>query len=90
MIPTRREFTQALAIFAAAGSSAAAVAPSSDDYASAIDTIIRFRFGKYVTDDQITHLREIVLAKRASASFLHRVELDNGDDPIAAFRADLP
>ncbi len=92
VVPSRREFARALAILAAASPVAAQEAKQPDDssYVDAVDTVIRFRFGKQLSGEQIKKVRSAYLSQRSSAQALARVELANGDDPIAAFRADLP
>lgn len=93
-LPTRREFAQALAVLAAAGVAPAAAqeaaGPSPKEYAEAVNIVIRYRFGKHLTDEQLRRVQAAALRGRASADLLKNVELANGDDPIAAFRADLP
>ncbi len=94
--PTRREFAQALAVLAAAGAPAAALAadekelPNAKEYAEALNIVIRYRFGKHLSEEQIKRVQASVLRGRFSADALKRIEIANGDDPVAAFRADLP
>ncbi len=93
LVPNRREFTKALAIIAAATAPAAACAaekPDNEAYVDAIDTVIRYRFGKQLTAQQLIKVRSAYLTQRTSAESLRRIEITNGDDPIVAFRADLP
>jgi hypothetical protein len=93
-VPSRREFTKALAVLAAAAVPAAAQddkkAPDEAAYSAAVETIIRFRFGSQLSEPQIGKVRAAYLRHLASARALSRVRLANGDDPIVAFRADLP
>jgi hypothetical protein len=93
IIPSRREFAKALAVLAAAATPAAAQEakqPDAKSYAEAVETVIRFRFGKRLTGEQIKKVRSSYMNRRSSAESLKRVEIANGDDPITAFRADLP
>jgi hypothetical protein len=91
--PSRRQFAQAIAVLAAAATPAMAqkaVVPDAKAYAAAMETVIRYRFGRQLSDEQVAQLHRSLLGKRLSADILKRVELASGDDPIAAFRADLP
>jgi hypothetical protein len=91
--PSRRDFAQALAVLAAtAGTATAQVAarPDAKAYAAALETVIRFRFGAQMSDEQIKQAVSAAVNGRRSSDRLKSVELANGDDPIAAFRADLP
>ncbi|MCE9532733.1 MAG: hypothetical protein K8T89_16675 [Planctomycetes bacterium] len=93
-IPTRREFTKALAILSAGAavpvSLHAAAAPDADAFAASLETVIRYRFGKMLTDEQVKKLQAKWISRHLSGEILKRVQLDNGEDPIVAFRADLP
>ncbi len=92
-VPSRRDFAKAMAVVAAAAVPAAAQEgkqPDADAYAAAVETIIRFRFGNQLSERQIGKVRSSYMRHRASSRALFRVPLANGDDPIVAFRADLP
>ena len=51
---------------------------------------MRFRFGTQLSAEQLKIVHLTSLHYRRSADFIKRVEIANGDDPIVAFRADLP
>jgi hypothetical protein len=93
-IPTRREFVTALGVLAASTAGPAlaqeAKAPDAKAYADALDIVIRYRFGKHLNDEQLKRVYASALRGRASADAMKKIELTNGEDPIAAFRADLP
>jgi hypothetical protein len=99
---SRREFAQlAAAVAAAAGLTAAAGAdeppkPAADQPAKpaitpeqATEAIIRERYGKHLTDEQVKKLTRRVLGLRFNADALKRVPLTNGDEPAVIFQADL-
>src|SRR5262249_31216615 len=92
--PSRRQFAQALAVLAAgAGAPALAdevAAPSAKEYVEALNVVIRYRFGMHLSEEQLKRVHASALRGRASGEVLKRVELANGDDPVVAFRADLP
>jgi hypothetical protein len=96
VVPSRREFAKALAVLAAAGAAPAALAadepalPNAKEYAEAINVVVRYRFGKHLSEEQLKRVQASLLRGRFSADALKRVEVANGDDPAAAFRADLP
>jgi hypothetical protein len=92
--PTRREFVTALAVLAAATGGPAvaqeAKLPDAKSYGDALDIVIRYRFGKHLSEEQLKRVHASALRGRASADAMKNIELANGEDPIAAFRADLP
>ena len=94
-VPSRRQF--AYAVLAACGGAVPAIAadeepklPDAKAYAEAMETIVRYRFGKLLSDEQIKRVAASAVGRRASAESLKKYKLENGDDPAAAFRADLP
>jgi len=94
-IPSRRQFAQALAVLAGAtalpiAAQAQTPIPDAKAYAAALETVIRHRFGRQLTDDQVKRLQATLINRRNAGELLKQVELANGDDPIVAFRADLP
>lgn len=93
-IPTRREFAQALAVLGVAATPAASqdkvLIPDIKSYAAALETTVRFRFGRQLTEEQIKKVQALLFRQRFAGNLLNRVEIENGDDPIVAFRADLP
>ena len=89
--PTRRDFAQALALLAAgAVATAEGAPPDAAEYADALETVIRYRFGKELTDEQIAVVKSDYLNQRRSDDLVKRAQLTHDDDPISAFRADLP
>jgi hypothetical protein len=93
-IPSRRDFSKALAVLAAATALPAAAQevaqPDAKAYAEALNVVIRYRFGKQLSDERLKKVQSSVLRGRRNSDSLNSVKLANGDDPIAAFRADLP
>jgi hypothetical protein len=93
-IPTRREFVAALSVIAASTAGPALAqetkVPDAKAYADALDFVIRYRFGKHLNEEQLKRVHASVLRGRASADAMKKIELANGEDPIAAFRADMP
>jgi hypothetical protein len=88
---SRREFTLAVAAapLAAAGASAAENdAELSPD--EALLAIVRDRYGKHLTAEQLKAIHRGIQRMNARAETLKRYPLHNGDDPAVAFRADLP
>jgi hypothetical protein len=94
VVPSRRDFAKALAVLAAAMAVPAAAqdaaAPDAKAYAEALNVVIRYRFGKHLSDERLKKVQASVLRGRFNSDALKNVKLANGDDPIAAFRADLP
>lgn len=92
--PSRREFVTALGVLAASTAGPAlaqeAKTPDAKAYTDALDIVIRYRFGKHLNEEQLKRVYASALRGRASADAMKKVELTNGEDPIAAFRADLP
>lgn len=94
IIPTRREFVTALAALTASSVGPIAAqevkVPDAKAYADALEVVVRYRFGRHLTDEQLKRVHASVLRGRTNADVMKKVELGNGEDPIAAFRADLP
>jgi hypothetical protein len=94
--PSRREFTQTLAVLATGGSlvafpgEASGQAPAADPVADALFETIRIRYGRFLTPVQLDALRRSMHRYRQNAEQLRQVRLDNADEPAFAFRADLP
>jgi hypothetical protein len=90
---SRREFTQLAAVAAATAGlvgTAAADEPAKPAITEqlAVEAIIRQRYGKYLTEEQIARLTRRVLGLRFNADSLKRVPLTNGDEPAVIFQAD--
>jgi hypothetical protein len=100
--PSRRDFARtvvalAAAPLAAAAGSAAAQgkkpAPPPDPTraaARALAEIVRIRYGKFMTADQLKAARRRIQSGLFIAGHLHRTKLPNGAEPAFVFRADLP
>jgi hypothetical protein len=92
--PTRRRFTRALAVAAAAPLlPAPATAAEGDPQAAAalaLAEIIVLRHGKDLTEGQLEHITRSILRSRRSAERLRRFPLGNDDEPAVAFSADVP
>jgi hypothetical protein len=58
--------------------------------AGALMDIIRSRYGKFLSEDQLKRVRQKVLGNLSIAESLRRVPLQNSDEPAFVFRADLP
>jgi hypothetical protein len=92
-IPSRREFAQALAVLAVATAPATAqeaAPPDAKAFEAALDTIVRYQFSKHLSEEQLKKVQAAVVRRRQGSDQLKKVVLANGDDPIVAFRADLP
>lgn len=92
--PDRRQFGRTVTALAAgvagaAGFQAAAAEPGRVALPDALAEIVRSRFGEVLTEDQQKRLVGSLVRGRLRATALNTPPLDNGDDPAAAFRADL-
>lgn len=91
--PSRREFAQALAVLATAAvvpaAAQEAVQPDTKAYAAAVETVVRYRFGKQLSEEQIKKVQAGFIGRRFSSDALKSMALANGEDPVEAFRADL-
>lgn len=91
---TRRDFAWLLAAVsggaALTGATAAADEPAKPAITQeqAIEAIIRQRFGKHLTEDQVRRLTQRVANLSRTADALKRVPLTNADEPAVVFRAD--
>jgi hypothetical protein len=91
--PTRRRFTGALAVAAAAPlllGPAAAQADEPQAAALALTEILRLRHGRDLSDEQLQRIAQSILRARHAADRLRRVPLANGDEPAVSFTADVP
>ena len=59
-------------------------------FTDALQGIVRVRFGKHLKDTEIDRVVIALLEGLGQSQALARYPLKNGDDPGAAFRADLP
>ena len=96
----RREFHKAIGILAAGSLGltslpTAAAQPAGEGTprtvaAAALMDIIRSRYGKFLSEDQLKRVRQKVLANLSVADRMRRVALQNADEPAFVFHADLP
>jgi hypothetical protein len=91
---TRRQFHRQAAALAAAPVLAAAAgaeeAPRPPTVAGALGDLVRLRFGRHLSDEQLRRVRGSVARNVRLAEALGRVALQNGDEPAFAFNADVP
>jgi hypothetical protein len=96
---TRREFTQKLALLAAApllapgNSTRAADEPPPDPLAAgaaALTEVARARFGDKLPEEHVKKITGSIQRGLSSAQALKRAKLTNADEPAFVFRADLP
>jgi hypothetical protein len=101
---TRREFARRLAAIAATplltGAAPARaveaiqtqtpVADQPSFTALSLGEIVRARYEKYLTPEQIIEIKRSIDRSLRSADRLKEFELKNGDEPAFAFQADLP
>lgn len=90
---SRRAFAQLLAAASAtAGIAATAGADEPEKPAitpeQATEVLIRQRYGKHLTDEQVKKLTRRVLGLRFNTDTLKRVPLTNADEPAVIFQAD--
>jgi hypothetical protein len=90
--PTRREFAALLALLGAAG-----MAPAGEpgakldikDYAAAVEKVLRFRFGKLLSDDDIKKVQRDVVQGWLVGQALRRAKVASGEEPAFIFSADI-
>ena len=96
---TRREFAKALALLAAAPAAMASAAgqeAESDkpdplaDTAKALTDIVRGRYGKYLSEEQLRAVQRRIHGSLRSGELLRQFKLTNADEPAVTFRADVP
>lgn len=101
---TRREFARRLAAIAATplltGSAAESAAlalsqqtPGADQpsfTALSLGEIVRARYEKFLTPEQIIEIKRSIDRSLRSADRLKEFELKNGDEPAFAFQAEVP
>jgi len=58
-------------------------------FRDALQTIVRVRFGKHLSDEQMSEVMDELFKGIAHTQQLNKVSLKNSDDPLAGFRADL-
>lgn len=93
---SRRDFARRAAVLAAtpfALPEDAAAQAQNDPTAVAGEALygmVQSRYGKFLTPMQLDAVKRAIARNQATALLLRQVKLDNGDEPAAAFRADLP
>jgi hypothetical protein len=87
--PSRREFAAA-ALLAVAGVADAQPPKPDDPTADATTAMLRARFGKHLTDEQLKALQGNLLGMLLTAERMKRVKLTNADEPAFTFSADVP
>lgn len=71
----------------------AAPAPSSDqppeisDEGRALGEVVRLRYGKYLTDEQMTEIQKELTWRARAGAALRKFKLTNGDEPDFIFKA---
>lgn len=95
---TRREFTQTVALLAAAplGLTAPGTALAADEkpetifaLTEALSGVVETRFGKFLTKEQMLEVQKAIARKQRNAEIMRQVKLKNSDEPAFAFRADV-
>ncbi|HMF18076.1 MAG TPA: hypothetical protein VKE98_12765 [Gemmataceae bacterium] len=96
----RRAFHKTIGLLAAGSLAvpaleAGAVQPSGEGdsrkvAAGALMDIIRSRYGKFLSEEQLKRVRQKILGNLSMAESLRRVPLQNSNEPALVFRADLP
>lgn len=92
----RREFTLGL-LLGPPLSAVAAVAPARADEpvgplvatAEALSRIVRARYGKFLTPEQLVEVEKAIVRRQRSADIMRQVQLKNSDEPAFLFRADV-
>ena len=95
---TRRQFHKQVAALAVAPvlASAADARPGvatpgrAATAAEALAEVVRLRYGRHLSEEQLRHVRAAVAANVRMGERLGRVALDNGDEPAFAFSPDVP
>jgi hypothetical protein len=93
---TRREFTKALAVAAAAPLAACAAAatdqPPAANFATtaqALTEVVRLRYGKHILADQLKRVRQQIERGLRGRNALRRPPLRNADEPDFVFFAEV-
>jgi len=93
---TRREFTRQVAALAVApvvtGAATADDAPAKRPASAgeALAEIVRLRYGRHLSQEQLRLVRETIDSNLRAADRLNRVPVQNGDEPAFAFSAEVP
>jgi len=86
--PNRREFGQAVALFTALPLTASAQAAA--EPTEPLFEMVRTRYGKFLSPEQLAKVRASIGRNQALAEQLKAVKLPSSAEPALAFRADLP
>jgi hypothetical protein len=89
-MPSRREFAAAAALLGVAGLAEAQPGTPRPDPAEAMVAMIRARFGKHLSDEQVEALKRRLTGLELTAERMKRVQLTNADEPAFIFSADVP
>jgi hypothetical protein len=92
--PNRRELSRTVAFLIAScigGVAWAAnkVPATGKNYADMLTKMIRARYGKYLSKDQLKYIQIGAQRQEARAAALRKVPLSNAEGPAPIFRADL-
>ncbi len=96
---SRRDFAKAVALLAAAPLAAVAEPAAAQDkpppkpegpagMAQALTEVVRLRYGKHLSDEQLQAVQRGLTGSLASAERLAKVPLKNGDEPAFTFSPD--
>lgn len=94
---TRRGFTLGLLAGAPLTSLVAAAVPANADEpadplvarSEALSRIVRTRYGKFLTPEQLIEVEKAIVRKQRHADVMREVRLKNSDEPAFMFRADV-
>ena len=92
---SRRQFTKSIALLAAAplaGSLQPAVAQEKADPpapAQALTDVVRSRYGKHLTEEQLKAVQRGIERNLRNADTLRKTNLKNSDEPDFVFSADV-
>jgi hypothetical protein len=90
---TRRGFTRSLALLAAAPAAAAAQEPPKPQVTSVaqgLTEVVRLRYGKFVSDEQLEDIKRSIDRGQTSANRLKQFKLTNADEPAFIFSPEVP
>lgn len=94
---SRRQFHKTVAALATGSATAATALAQPNEQpkdpaaatAEALFTVIRARYGQFLTAEQLDLVQRSVRNRVATAETLRRVQLKNSDEPAFAFSADI-
>jgi hypothetical protein len=89
---SRREFARTVALLAATPLAATAQQPAARkdapaSVADALTEIVRLRYSKHLTAEQLKAIRASIARSQRSADALKQLKLQNGDEPAFVFTA---